>query len=598
MIKENSTAHIANKYFNRVKNIIIYFLFLLFLLVSGISCNAEQYIKEKENQDSIVEQTINGSFDDKHTRYLQYQNFTGSPQLVWAEKAWKGERIYKQIVLWSSYKVQSLQYNISELSCNQNIIPSSSINLLFGKYVKGDPEPRRCSQYAKHLTEVYLIDALSDTKQTTLESNDPIKMWIVINIPKSIPAGDYTGNLVVTSDKATEITFTIKIKVIDRTLPSVENWSFHLDLWQYPLNILEITNSHNPANKIEMWSNEHLALLESAYKILYNCGQKVISAYIMDGALGAESMVKWIKKANGKWEYDFTAFDKYVTTLMSWGISKQINCFSPYGWNGGKISFWDESVNKKLIINTSPGSQEYTERWDHFLTEFRTHLVNRGWFDKTVLYMDEVSENELNKIIPVLHGNNPSWKLGIAYMSNLSDKIRSHFYDLSGFIEIASNNGITENKVSTFYTCCNPSIPNSFVTPENSTAEMSWMAWHALKENYSGYLRWAFDYWSLDDPFDTRDEPHTAGDYSLIYRDSNTPPIKYLPSLRLEMLRDGIEDYEKVKILRKEFSISQNPADIQKLYSLESQINKFDKHSGIQAFRLINETQKLLSDID
>lgn len=553
-----------------------FLFFSVITLIVGyvlISCQSDQPQKKdpSDDKDPTVSHTIEGSFEEKFARYVEYQKFAGAPQKTWDETAWKGERVYKQVVLWSSKKIEGLQYDVSDLTGNRGSVSASSIKLLFGKYIKGDPEARHCSQYTTHPEAVHLIDALSTTKLTTLESNDPIKMWVVIDVPASTIPGSYTGNISV-SGSGGEITFSIRLKVLDRTLPPVGEWDFHLDLWQFPINILNIVNSHSAGSKIGIWSDEHFALLEPSYKMLSNSGQKVITTYIMDGALGGESMVKWIKKSNGTWEYDFAAFDKYVATLMSWGITKQISCFSPYGWHGGRIAYWDESKNQKIHLNTTLGSKEYSERWDHFLTEFKAHLKSHGWFDKAVLYLDEISEEKLNQIISVVHGNDPAWKLGIAYNSNLSNEIKSHFYDLSGILVRASNNGIADENISTFYTCCDPLVPNGFVTPKNSTAEMTWMAWHALSGNYGGYLNWAYDYWRLDDPFDARDELHTAGDFSFVYRDSNTPPINYLPSLRLEMLRDGIQDFEKVRILRQGLGSSQDPGDIQKMYLLESYI--------------------------
>lgn len=569
-------------------------LFSMFILLNGflfITCTDNP---PSEELDMSKPDIIHGSFEEKFTQYKEFQYFSGSKTQIWEEKAWKGERIYKQIVLWSSSDIKDIQYSLTELESDKGSIPLSAMKFYFGQYVTGDPEARSCSKYSSHPVAVRMIDALSTIKKTTLKANDPIKMWLVIDIPQTTHAGVYSGNLTIIGSGSSKIIFDLKITVSDRILPSADKWSFHLDLWQFPATVLEINNKFNPNNKVELWSDKHLSILETAYKYLAGCGQKVITAYIVDGALGSESMIKWIKKENGNWQYDFTAFDKYVSTLMSWGINKQISCFSPYGWNGSRISYWDEVANQKRTVNPELDSEFYSERWDHFLTEFKIHLKNKGWFEKTVLYMDEIAEEDLKLLLSIIHGNDPKWKLGIAYMHPISSDIRSSFYDFSGILEHASNEGIAYEKVSTFYTSCTQLFPNSYVTPQNNTAEMTWMAWHALNENYAGYLRWAFDYWQLTDPFDIRDGKHTAGDFSLIYRSSNIQPMEYLPSLRLEMLRDGIQDFEKVKLLRQELSTSHNQSEIQLLNTLENVISKFDRNSGTQALSLVKDAQSLL----
>ena len=38
------------------------------------------------------------------------------------------------------------------------------------------------------------------------------------------------------------------------------------------------------------------------------------------------SMITWMKKADGTWAFDYTAFDKWVEFMMSLGVKKQISC--------------------------------------------------------------------------------------------------------------------------------------------------------------------------------------------------------------------------------------------------------------------------------
>lgn len=558
-----------------------YLLYFMFVCSIGLPLKAQQ---------------LQGSFESKFKRYQKAEQFQGTETNEWDATAWKGERISKQIVLWSNTDLNNLDYRVNDLESDNGTIPASAIKLMFGNYVKGDPEARSCSEYPSHPTYVEIIDALSNDQVTTLSSADPIKLWVTIDIPEATEPGIYNGVISVNSGSET-IEFSITIKVVDYTLPTAANWNFHLDLWQFPVNTLNRHNDANWSNRITVWSDEHFDLIEPAYRLLSNVGQKAITAYIKDGALGAESMVKWIKKADGTWEYDFAVFDKYVTKMMSWGITKQISCFSPVGWNESQIPYWNEATNRTSTLNAPLSTSTYRTRWDHFLTAFKIHLDEKGWFDKTVLYLDEVSEEKLNNVISVVHGNDPDWKLGIAYSHGLSDESKSHFYDLSGILEDASNQGITEEKISTFYTSCTQKIPNNYVTPENNTAEMTWMCWHALSQGYDGYLRWAYDYWILSDPFDARNGAHTAGDFSMIYRSSNTKPINFLTSLRLEMLREGIQDYEKVKILKDILAGSLNSEDQAKLQLLENVISKFNKTSGINAEALVREAQSVLKEI-
>lgn len=544
---------------------------------------------------SSFSQTLEGSFESKFKRYQKNESFSGTETQNWNTVAWKGDRIHKQIVLWSSSNVNGLSYSLSNLTKGGDQIASSNIKLRFGQYIKGDPEARSCAEYPTHPSFVEIVDALSEDAVTSISSTDPSKLWLTIDVPSATVAGIYTGTFTVNGG-STPLVFNISINVVDYTLPDVANWNFHLDLWQFPTKILNHYNIANPGNPITVWSNEHFDLFEPSYRILADMGQKSIAAQIKEGALGMPSMIRWTLKTNGTWEYDFTAFDQYVTTLMSWGITKQIDCFSPVGWNESVIPYWNEATNSMANLSADIGSTTYNTRWDHFLTAFKAFLDVKGWFNKTVLYLDEVEQSKLNDVFTMVQNNNSAWKIGIAHTTTLSASNSNQLYDASGILGTASTAGRAD-KITTFYTSCTQAKPNSYVTPETSLAEMAWMGWHATSEGLDGYLRWAFDNWLLNDPFDARDGAHTAGDFAMIYRDSNNSPSKYLPSLRGVLLRDGIQDFEKLKILKVSLEGSTDPHDQIILDELNAIIDNFDSNSGSGAEQIVIEGQQAIEDI-
>ena len=524
--------------------VILVLAFLLLGWIDGSECKAQ----------------LQGSFASKFKRYQKNEPFSGTPALTWHAVAWKGERLQNQVILWSSAPLNGLTYTFSDFTNGTQKLENLGATLQWGKYIKGDPRAANCSVESPYRNTprpaaVELIDALSHEPQKSLTPADPMKLWLTLDVPRHAAAGSYTGTLTIGAGSASA-RFNIRLQIVGYTLPKVADWTFHLDLWQFPTTILTYYNRANPSQPIAAWSSEHLALLAPAYRLLVDAGQKTITAHIKKGALGAAgesvSLIRWIKGNDGAWRYDFSAFERYVAALMSWGMTRQISCFSPVGWNEDIIPYVDES-NRAHELSAPLGSNPYNTRWNHFLTAFKTFLDQKGWFDRTVLYLDEVKgANRLNQVITMVKDNHPSWKLGIAYSRQMSREMKARFYDLSGLLGNTSNHDIDRSvtKVSTFYTSCHQSYPNNYVTPQNSLAEMTWMPWHAQASNYNGYLRWAYDYWRLPDPWNARDGANAAGDFSMVYRSVDTAPLRYLPSLRLVMLREGIQDYEKMNILK------------------------------------------------
>ncbi|HEY9195485.1 MAG TPA: DUF4091 domain-containing protein, partial [Mucilaginibacter sp.] len=96
--------------------------------------------------------------------------------------------------------------------------------------------------------------------------------------------------------------------------------------------------------------------------------------------------------------------------------------------------------------------------------------------------------------------------------------------------------------------------------------ESVWLAWHAAYKGYNGYLRWAYNCWTKDALRDTRFGSWSSGDAYLVY-----PGLR--SSIRFERLIEGIQDFEKINILREGF-IKSNRQD--KLNELKSILADFD----------------------
>ena len=503
--------------------------------------------------------------------------------------------------------MSGLGFTVNDLSSGANTIDSSNITLHFQAYAKADKHvqgdsqtffpPSACSSHNR-ASDPYtnVADILTDDAATTLGTSDPLKIWLEVNVPASTVAGTYTGTIEVAATGQSTQVFTLDIEVIDRTLPDVDNWAFHLDIWQFPMSILYLHNAQNPGSAFSAYSQEHMDALEPAYRLLADMGQKAITTYIKHGALGEPSMVEWVRKTNGTWEYDFTVFDNFVNTLESWGIDGQINAFSILGWNETILPYWDEATNSQRSIVYSVGDATFTTRWNHFLTAFKAHLDVNGWFDKTVIYMDENSRLAVQSAFDLIEAHNAHWKKGVAQGRWLPNALRSRMYDNSVLLEAYVDPGLDRTgKVTTFYTSCFGLQPNNLITADSNPAENTWMAWHAVAVGFNGYLRWAFDNWKKSDFTDARVGSNSSGDFAQVYESSHTSPIGVYSSIRAELLRDGIQDFEKIEQLK----LTLNSCE---LNLLNTEVAKFsfdfnDDTMNSNATKLVLEAKQLLLEL-
>ena len=122
-----------------------------------------------------------------------------------------------------------------------------------------------------------------------------------------------------------------------------------------------------------------------------------------------------------------------------------------------------------------------------------------------------------------------------------------------------------EGKITTYYTCCAESHPNTYTF--SNPAEGAWIAWYAAKENLDGYLRWALNSWTIEPLLDSRFYTWGAGDTYLLYPGGRT-------CLRFENLVAGIQAYEKIRILKTELQTQNKTATLRKL---ERVLESFDE---------------------
>ena len=168
----------------------------------------------------------------------------------------------------------------------------------------------------------------------------------------------------------------------------------------------------------------------------------------------------------------------------------------------------------------------------------------------------------ITDIMMIAVGSNERQVLAIA------EEIEKDLYDLciafrASYPEDVLARRHAEGKVTTLYTCCAEAYPNMFIV--SPPYEAAWLAWRALATDCDGYLRWAYNSWTTDPLKDGRFRQWPAGDCFMVYPEGRS-------SIRMEMLTEGIQDYEKVRILASEWTAS---GDIEKLEALGKVLEKF-----------------------
>ena len=480
--------------------------------------------------------------------------------------AWRGERVNLQLVVEAGAKECAVEYNFSDLKCGRNIISAENIVGGFVQPVITDKFTGCGRHEIDAHGEVPVADRITGTNPTILDAGSCRGLWLTVQVPQSVNPGMYKGAVeLVCNGKRTKLKYTVQ--VLNRVLPAPKEWAFHLDLWQNPYAIARVHN-------VELWSDEHFNVLRPYMLKLASAGQKAITATLIDRPWDGQtydpfgSMVTWVRKADGTWWYDFTIFDRWVEFMMSCGIDKEITCFSMIPW---KLSFryYDQATHSHKYINCAPGEEAYTQFWGGMLSSFAAHLKEKGWFEKTFISMDERSLQQMQAAIKVIKEYAPGMKISMA--GNYHPEIEVDIYDYC--LDIFAYGAYTpellatrraQGKVSTFYTCCSAEYPNLFTFSD--PADAAFIALEALAKDLDGYLRWAYNSWTVTPEEDSRFTAWPAGDTYVIYPFS-------VSSIRWERLVQGIQLFEKYKILLAE---AKNVGDEARVVELEKLLRSVD----------------------
>ena len=494
----------------------------------------------------------------------------GGPSLDYQKKAfnhsaWRGEKVFAQAVISSDTELEDVTLSVSDLSNGKSGIKSGNISVQFVSFVVSDlldtTKYGQCGQRQdkSEWGEVLVADVLDLKESMNIPAGRKQPVWMTVNVPSNAKPGKYRGKLTVSSSNAKSRSLPVELIVSDHILPPDSDWTFHLDLWQNPYSVARYEN-------VPLWSDAHFEAMRPVMRMLAEAGQKSVTATIMSRPWNGQtedafgSMVTKIRRIDGTWLYDYTIFDRWVEFMFSLGIDRQINCYSMIPW-ALQFDYIDQATSSPATFQAAPGSEEYNEYWGAFIADFARHLKAKGWFEKTMIAMDERPLESMQAVLGLIRKVEPAFKISLA--GNYHEPV---IYDIVDFSETFSGKqefpesakakrkelGLT----TTFFTCCAEAHPNMFVI--SNPDEAAWLGWFAQAEGYDGYLRWAYNSWTLDPLTDARFRTWPAGDCFVVYPGGRG-------SVRFSKLVEGIQDFEKVRILRAQWQKEGNEAKLAQL---------------------------------
>ena len=239
-------------------------------------------------------------------------------------------------------------------------------------------------------------------------------VYVQVRIPKDAAPGEYKGTLTINAAGQSPVQAPVQLTVIDWALSDPAGFDAFLGLIQSPEGVA--LNYGVP-----LFSDKHLELMGRSFELIGQTGGRVLVLTLgAESQYGnAESLVLWVKDADGKLTHDFSRVEKYVDlALKKMGKPQFVvcgvwdSCMHVSAPQASKRKFPRHSVLDKAsgkIENAdgpANGSPESEAFWRPVLTGVKDILAKRGLDDRMLLgysadvLPDKATIEVFHKIVP------------------------------------------------------------------------------------------------------------------------------------------------------------------------------------------------------
>ncbi|MBR0191472.1 MAG: DUF4091 domain-containing protein [Thermoguttaceae bacterium] len=391
-------------------------------------------------------------------------------------------------------------------------------------------------------------------------------LWFTVYVPFGTPAGDYAATVTLTTDAQT-VTVPLALHVWNFDVPkqnhSESGYGFSAGY----------ANTYHGAKTEE----DRRKVLEMYFRLLSRNRLSPYHPDEMDG-IGFNFIVDEEKPENSRCEVNFDRFDK--------AIEKAVNV---YGFTNFNLHLPGVAGS---IKGFEDGTPQFQAMFSSMIRQVEAHLIEKGWIQMAYVYWFDEPERK-----------------DYEYVKKGMDRIKKYAPAIQTFLtEEPSDDVLAESKLGKidiwcpvtpnfnekladqcrakgerfwWYVCCWPHAPYCTEFTDHPAVELRTWYWQTWKYGVSGTLIWITNWWTSDAAFpgEEKQNPYldpmcyvsgyeTApgtkrfwgnGDGRLCY-----PPLSCatpnrsgepnfdepVASMRLEMLREGCEDFEFLWLLR------------------------------------------------
>lgn len=451
-------------------------------------------------------------FKDGHT--LLKPSFTTEVTISAARHEYEPFQIVVQA---GAEKLQGVYIQVSDFTnAAGHVIPSQQTSW----YPVGYVQTRRPYYPVKYIG--LWPDPLLDAKSVDVNAGEFQPFWVSPYVPPQTPSGDYTATVTVKSLNSEPKTIPIKLHVYDFQLPVTSQLKTAFDFYGH------MTKVHYPQGEresSEAWHarldalNEQFIFMMLRYRMnpILNIDPTVDSDLARVDRYRVLGLTQFaIGKKGGtfdnNWPKDEPSIEALLPTYRTYGemlkLNRMLDMAYVYTWDEGEMNNPIVPKLASMIHRAYPG--------------LKNMVCYHGLWDPR---------------------ENPEWGKDIDIWTFQIDDFNQERFDLLKKMGIEMWMYISGPSSTT-----SPNLAMDFDSIDYRI--VPWMSW---KYDLKGFLYWCVNWWPTVDPFkDAKNSKWEQNGNGLLFYPGEQGP---LPSIRVEIFRDGMEDYEYIQLLINELRI-------------------------------------------
>ncbi|MFW6161703.1 MAG: glycoside hydrolase domain-containing protein [Planctomycetota bacterium] len=381
-------------------------------------------------------------------------------------------------------------------------------------------------------------DPLPPLEPFSIEAANTQPVWGTVRVPEDAPAGAYRGLVTVKPEDAPEMKIVLYVRVRGFAIPKTSHLRVIYDFREHFIRRYPIEGKTR-TERLKQW-----------YRLMAD-------HRVCPGILPAPKF----SHQDGRYQMDTTDFDwaaAYCLDELGMNVFYTPWLFYSFGW----------AREPKKLFGHEPFTPEHTEAYTTCLKLYVEHLREKGWLDKVVLYVSDEPhfrhEHIKEQMIRVCEMIQSAWPEAPIYSSTWR-----HCPAWNGLITVWGVGQYGCFPVETMRERKAAGDRLWFTTDGQMCTDTPYLAcerllpWYCWKYGVEAYEFWGVN-WYTYDPWDygwhryIRQSPdgenyfyvrYPNGDGYLAYPGAPIGHDGPVPSIRLAQAREGVEDYEYLRLL-------------------------------------------------